>query len=45
MVRVVLRYLERTRTVTDDEANALRERVYAAIHQGSRRRWAVRQSG
>jgi phenylalanyl-tRNA synthetase alpha chain len=40
LVRVVLRHLERT--LTDAEANALRDRVYAAIHQGSRHQWAVR---
>ena len=32
LVRVVLRHLERT--LTDDEANALRDRIYAAIHAG-----------
>jgi phenylalanyl-tRNA synthetase alpha chain len=39
LVRVVLRHLERT--LTDDEANALRDRVYAAIHQGTRHQWAT----
>jgi phenylalanyl-tRNA synthetase alpha chain len=39
LVRVVLRHLERS--LTDDEANALRDRIYAAIHQGSRHQWAV----
>jgi phenylalanyl-tRNA synthetase alpha chain len=39
LVRVVLRHLERT--LTDDEANALRDRVYAAIHQGARHQWAA----
>jgi hypothetical protein len=34
LVRVVLRHLDRT--LTDAEANALRDRLYAAIHQGSR---------
>jgi phenylalanyl-tRNA synthetase alpha chain len=39
LVRIVLRHLERT--LTDDEANALRDRVYAAIHQGARHQWAA----
>jgi phenylalanyl-tRNA synthetase alpha chain len=39
LVRVVLRHLERS--LTDDEANALRDRIYAAIHQGTRHQWAV----
>jgi phenylalanyl-tRNA synthetase alpha chain len=39
LVRVVLRHLERT--LTDAQANALRDRVYAAIHQGSRYAWAA----
>jgi len=39
LVRVVLRHLERS--LTDDEANSLRDRVYAAIHQGARHQWAV----
>ena len=38
LVRVVLRHLERS--LTDDEANSLRDRIYAAIHQGSRHQWA-----
>jgi phenylalanyl-tRNA synthetase alpha chain len=41
LVRVVLRHLERT--LTDGEANALRDRVYAAIHRGGAHRWAVSQ--
>ena len=40
LVRVVLRDLERT--LTDDDANGLRDRVYAALHQGSAHQWAVR---
>ena len=40
LVRVVLRDLERT--LTDDEANDLRDRVYAALHRGSAQQWAVR---
>jgi phenylalanyl-tRNA synthetase alpha chain len=39
LVRVVLRHLERS--LTDDQANSLRDRIYAAIHQGSRHQWAV----
>jgi len=40
LVRVVLRALDRT--LTDREANQLRDRVYAAIHQGSAHQWSVR---
>jgi phenylalanyl-tRNA synthetase alpha chain len=39
LVRVVLRHLERS--LTDDEANSLRDRIYAAIHQGIRHQWAI----
>jgi phenylalanyl-tRNA synthetase alpha chain len=39
LVRVMLRRLERT--LTDEEANELRDRIYAAIHQGSNQQWAV----
>ncbi len=42
LVRVVLRPLDRT--LTDDEANALRDRIYMAIHQGSAMQWASKQS-
>jgi phenylalanyl-tRNA synthetase alpha chain len=38
LVRVVLRDLERT--LTDRDANRLRDRVYAAIHAGDARTWA-----
>jgi phenylalanyl-tRNA synthetase alpha chain len=38
LIRVVLRRLDRT--LTDAEANDLRDRIYAAIHQGSRQQWA-----
>ena len=38
LVRVVLRDLERT--LTDVDANALRDRIYAAIHEGSVWAWA-----
>jgi phenylalanyl-tRNA synthetase alpha chain len=40
LVRVVLRHLERT--LTDGEANQLRDRVYAAVHQGRAQQWAAR---
>ncbi len=39
LVRVVLRHLERT--LTHQEANQLRDRIYAALHQGDRHQWAV----
>jgi phenylalanyl-tRNA synthetase alpha chain len=39
LVRVMLRRLDRT--LTDEEANQLRDRIYAAIHQGSKQQWAV----
>jgi phenylalanyl-tRNA synthetase alpha chain len=39
LVRIVLRRLDRT--LTDAEANELRDRIYAAIHQGSERQWAA----
>lgn len=39
LIRITLRHLERT--LTDDEANQLRDRVYAAIHQGSEYQWAT----
>ncbi len=38
LVRVVLRNLERT--LTDDEANALRDRIYTALHRGRAHEWA-----
>jgi phenylalanyl-tRNA synthetase alpha chain len=41
LVRVVLRHLERT--LTSEEANSLRDRIYAAIHQGTRHQWAAAQ--
>jgi phenylalanyl-tRNA synthetase alpha chain len=40
LVRVVLRHLERT--LTDAEANQLRDRIYAALHRGSAYQWASR---
>ncbi len=39
LVRVVLRRLDQT--MTDAEANGLRDRVYAALHQGSAHQWAA----
>lgn len=38
LVRIVLRHLERT--LTDQEANGLRDRIYAALHHGSVHQWA-----
>jgi phenylalanyl-tRNA synthetase alpha chain len=40
LVRVVLRHLERT--LTDAEANRMRDRAYAALHRGSAHQWAAR---
>jgi phenylalanyl-tRNA synthetase alpha chain len=39
LVRVVLRDLERT--LTDEDANAMRDDIYAALHQGDAYEWAV----
>ncbi|MBL9022146.1 MAG: hypothetical protein JNL21_08080 [Myxococcales bacterium] len=39
LVRVVLRALDRT--LTHDEASALRDRIYAALHEGSVHTWAL----
>jgi phenylalanyl-tRNA synthetase alpha chain len=39
LVRVVLRRLDRT--ITDDEANELRDRIYAGLHAGDRYQWAA----
>ncbi|QKW18252.1 hypothetical protein HUT16_03505 [Kitasatospora sp. NA04385] len=39
LVKVVLRDLHRT--LTDADANALRDRVYAALHQGTVHQWAT----
>jgi phenylalanyl-tRNA synthetase alpha chain len=41
LVRVVLRDLEQT--LTNEAANALRDRIYAAIHQGAEHQWAGRR--
>jgi phenylalanyl-tRNA synthetase alpha chain len=40
LVRVTLRSLDRT--LSDEEANALRDRVYGALHRGHRHQWASR---
>jgi phenylalanyl-tRNA synthetase alpha chain len=40
LVRVVLRDLETT--LTNEAANALRDRIYLAIHQGTEYQWALR---
>ncbi len=39
LVRVVLRHLERT--LTDSEANELRDQIYAALHEGRRSEWTT----
>jgi phenylalanyl-tRNA synthetase alpha chain len=41
LVRVVLRDLEKT--LTDEAANALRDRIYLAIHEGTEQQLAVRR--
>ena len=41
LVRVVLRDLEKT--LTDEAANVLRDRMYLAIHEGTEQQWAVRR--
>ena len=40
LVRVVLRSVDRT--LTDAEANELRDRIYAALHEGANAQWAAR---
>lgn len=42
LLRVVLRHA--TKTLTDYEANELRDSVYAAVHEGTKWAWAVRDS-
>ncbi|MET0233781.1 MAG: hypothetical protein ABW224_04005 [Kibdelosporangium sp.] len=42
LVRIVLRHLERT--LSDIDANLLRDRVYAALHQGTNHQWTTSQS-
>ena len=39
LIRVVLRALDKT--LTSQEANVLRDRVYRAVHQGSEHQWAT----
>ncbi|MEU1784872.1 hypothetical protein ABZ553_02890 [Streptomyces sparsogenes] len=39
LLRLVLRHLDRT--LTDHDANLLRDRIYAAVHQGSAHQWAT----
>jgi phenylalanyl-tRNA synthetase alpha chain len=39
LVRIVLRDLERT--LTDEEANLLRDRAYAALHRGATHEWSL----
>ncbi|WP_042430918.1 PheS-related mystery ligase SrmL [Streptacidiphilus anmyonensis] len=39
LLKVVLRHVDRT--LTDQDANLLRDRVYAAVHQGSVHQWAA----
>jgi phenylalanyl-tRNA synthetase alpha chain len=39
LVRVVIRPYDRT--LTDEEANLLRDRIYAALHRGSVMTWAA----
>ncbi|BDG02104.1 PheS-related mystery ligase SrmL [Anaeromyxobacter oryzae] len=43
LLRVVLRALGRT--LTDPEANALRDAVYAAVHEGAAHEWAAGAAG
>lgn len=39
LVRIVLRHLDRT--LSNREANVLRDRVYAALHRGTMQQWAT----
>ena len=41
LMRVIIRHP--TRSMTDAEANALRDRVYAAVHEGDAWQWACRR--
>ncbi len=43
LVRVVLRDLDRT--LSDDDANEMRDRIYATLHRGSTFSWAARPRG
>jgi phenylalanyl-tRNA synthetase alpha chain len=40
LLKVVLRHLERT--LTDEEANRMRDRIYMALHQGTSHQWSAR---
>lgn len=40
LLRIVIRHP--TRSLTHAEANQLRDRIYAALHRGTRSEWAVR---
>jgi phenylalanyl-tRNA synthetase alpha chain len=39
LVSIIIRPLERT--LSDDDANRIRDRIYDAIHQGSNHQWAT----
>ncbi len=39
LTRIVLRHLDRT--LSDHEANVMRDRIYAALHQGTVQQWAT----
>ena len=43
LVRIVLR--DHDRTLTHEHANELRDRIYAALHEGSRQEWASSARG
>ena len=43
LIRVVLRHLDRT--LTDAAANELRDRIYAALHEGDHAQWARAAAG
>ena len=40
LLRLVLRHP--TRTLTADQANRIRDRIYAAVHKGAVSQWAAR---
>lgn len=43
LIRVILRHLDRT--LTDAAANELRDRIYAALHEGGQSQWACAPAG
>ncbi|HUH07528.1 MAG TPA: hypothetical protein VML96_06935 [Egibacteraceae bacterium] len=43
LLRIMLRTLDRT--LTAEEANRLRDRIYAGLHQGARHQWAASRPG